>query len=369
MRISLLVLTAIAVATPAAARRLDTPLQQALAEQEAGRPKTAIALLERMALNRPSDANIRRLLGGAYASAGRYGDARRILAEAQRLAPQDNDIRLARARVELWSDNRGRARSLLQEVAEREPDNRELAEVKAAVERAEGPVRGPGLALAQTIAPVRFADGSRRTWSTTTLSGDIGLDARTRLSADIEHEDRGLAHDTRLAARLDRRMAYGSAYLAGAVTPHADFREQWSIQGGGEVQLTSQVMATLDVRHADYGTTTSNAVTPGVRFAPADHKTSLWLRSINLWNAGEHQNGWSARLDHTPSDALQLFAGAATYPDTEAGVTRRVKSVYAGGAVALSKNLTLRLTADREHRAQSYRRTGFTVGVGWRFGR
>ena len=64
-----------------------------------------------------------------------------------------------------------------------------------------------------------------------------------------------------------------------------------------------------------------------------------------------------------------LFAGRATYPETEAGLTRRVRAVYAGAAMAVSDGLALRVTGEYERRAASYIRRGLTVGMIWRPGR
>jgi hypothetical protein len=53
----------------------------------------------------------------------------------------------------------------------------------------------------------------------------------------------------------------------------------------------------------------------------------------------------------------------ASYPDTEAGITRRVRSVFLGAAVPVSEVVTIRATGEYERRVDSYTRKGVSLGL------
>ena len=80
-----------------------------------------------------------------------------------------------------------------------------------------------------------------------------------------------------------------------------------------------------------------------------------------------HQSGWSLRGEAQPVGSVRLFGGGATYPDAEAGITRRVRSVFAGATVPVGERLTLRLTVEHEVRVSSYTRNSAILGASWRF--
>jgi hypothetical protein len=107
-------------------------------------------------------------------------------------------------------------------------------------------------------------------------------------------------------------------------------------------------------------------IEPGLRVTWDHGRWATQLRSINLFQETRHRSGWSGRIERVlPGDGL-MFAGAATYPDTEAGITRRVRGGYMGVALPIADVLTLRLTADGERRVATYDRFGLTVGLTWR---
>jgi YaiO family outer membrane protein len=358
-----------AAAAPASPPSADDRIRAATEARNQGRTGEAIAAFEALAAERPGDAHILRLLATSYGAAKRYDLAAATLARARRLAPADRDIALAEARVALWSGRTGEAARIAEEIALAEPGNAELPALRASI-RSAGALRSRvAIGASHGFSQVALA-GPNRTWRETSLAIDTALGQSSRLSLEGERSDRALAVDTRLSVRADHRFGSGaSLYLGASVTPDADFRERWSLKAGAETRLAPTLVATLDARHADYGATGVTGVDPGVRFEPAGGRYAVALRSINLWDEeGEHRGGWAGRLDFRPREAMAFFAGAATYPDTEAGITRRVEAFFAGAAVGIAPGLELRLTAEHERRVQSYRRRGATLGLCWRIG-
>ena len=105
-----------------------------------------------------------------------------------------------------------------------------------------------------------------------------------------------------------------------------------------------------------------------MRVQSANGRASITVQSINFWaERNDYRNGWSARTNLEFWQAWLLSAGAATYPDTEAGQTRRVRSFFGAVTAPLTDRLNVRLGADYEKRIGSYHRTGVTLGIAWRF--
>lgn len=371
---------ALALLAPVAAHAQDAPVDRAAAIAEAraaiGRDDfpAAIAALERARAALPDDPEILRLLGSAYAFDKRYDAAIPTLERARGLAPEDLDIRAALARAYLWS---GRKADALREVAaieQRDPGNGDAAAIrKQASEPAVAPdaprARTAGITLAQAVAGVSLASGTKRTWWTTTVGAYAEMARGATLSAEVEREDREVAVDTHLLARIDYRFSAGlRGYLAAGATPEASFREKWSVRGGIEADVLPNLTLGADVRHASYGIANVTAAEPLVRLRVPALRGSATVRMINLWDeTGTHRSGWSGRLDTELRDGSLLFAGAATYPDTEAGITRRVRSAYLGAAVPVAERVTLRATGEYERRTASYTRRSLTLGVQLRF--
>jgi YaiO family outer membrane protein len=366
---------ALAALLPAAAQAQTAPTSReaAIAEARAALARedsaAAIATLERARDAHPEDAEILRLLGSSYAFARRYDAAIATLERARTLAPADLDIRAALARAYLWSGRRGDAARELEAIEARDPANAEIgairAQLAAPAAQEERRARGAGIAIAQSIAGVELDSGTERTWWTTTLGvfGDIAEGAT--LSAEIEREDREVAIDTRMLARLDYRFSpQWRGYVAAGGTPNADFRERWSVRGGVEGEVIGNLSLGADLRHADYGNANITALEPTARLRVPALGGSATVRMINLWDeTGTHRSGWSGRLDTELDDGSLLFAGAATYPDTEAGITRRVRSVFLGAALPVAERVMLRATGEYERRVDSYTRKSLTLGL------
>ena len=355
----------------AAAQIVPADRQAAIADARTavsrGDHAAAIARLEGARAAFPNDPELLRLLGSTYAYARRYPEAIATLRRARALAPEDPDIRAALARAYLWSGDRDAARSELAAIEARDATNAELSAIRNQLAREDGkPIRPRrGLFANQGIARVSLDNGPDRTWGSTTVGAFGEVAGGTTLSFEGEREDRGTAIDTRLIARVDQRFSQSwRGHVAVAATPQADFREQWSIQGGLEMDVNRHLTLLADARHADYGNIQVTAVEPGVRLGAPALRSSATLRMINLWDEqGTHRSGWSARIDTETRGGTALFGGVATYPDTEAGITRRARSAFLGAAIPVSDQVTIRATGEYERRVESYTRKAVFLGL------
>ncbi|HKT77702.1 MAG TPA: YaiO family outer membrane beta-barrel protein [Sphingobium sp.] len=373
----ILAFCAVALAAAAPAAEQPTPRAQqveqaraALARQD---PRAAIRLLEQAGRDFPDDAEILRLLGSAYAFDRRYPEAITTLQRASARAPADMDIRLALARAYLWSGNRQAAADEIAAIEQRSPNDADAAAIRRQLQApAKEEVEKPaafGVALAQSLSHVSFPGRSGRTWSTTSFAAFGGLAPGTTLSLEADREDRQTAIDTRVEARLDQRVSSRvRAFVAFAATPHADFRERWGVSGGVEADIAPFATLIADLRHAEYRDASVTVFQPGLRLSARRMGLDATVRMINLWDeVGTHRTGISGRIDQSLAGGATLYAGAATYPDTEAGVTRQMHSLFAGGTVPISSHVLLRAGLDYDRRSTSYRRKGASLGLQVRF--
>ncbi len=369
-KIWLAVLCLIIEPSAAQAQPEDPRFDKAIAARSAGDFGKAIELIEQIDAQYPNDPKTLRLLGNAYAAAGEHILGIATLERARLLAPQDQDIALALGRVMIWSGRLDDAEATADEIALAQPDNVELPELRRSIDRARHKPRNrPRITLGYTLSQVKIGN-SRRDWNGAVVAIDAPIGSLTTLAGEIDVENRAETTDTRFSGRIDHRLASGAAiFLVGSVTTNPAFREDWSLRAGGEAPLLANVALMVGLRHADYGSSNVTVVEPGIRLQSANGSASMTLRSINFWAEGnDYRSGWSLRSDVEMWRACLLSAGIATYPDTEAGQTRRVRSLFGAVTAPLSERLNVRFGADYEKRIGSYRRTGVTLGVTWRFG-
>jgi len=347
-----------------AAAQTVADAQTALARND---PRTAVAILGGLVDHSPRDADLRLRLAGAQAATGDYRAALATIDLARTLAPADLDIRAARTRILLWSGDRSAARRALAEIVAADPGFPEIAAIeRQLVAPREGASAQHGLSAAFGVARIQNASGSQ-TWSTATVSGYTAIGAATTVDVEIMREKRQQI-DTHLAATIVHKVGPAYLHLGVTATPKADFRERWSINFGGEVPFGRAVTALLDLRHARYSNVSVSVVEPGIRYRLAG-RVALTARWINLFGSGDrYRTGASLRGDYDLGGNRAIYAGAASYPDTEAGVTRQVHSYFAGGVAPLSARLALRAGAAHERRTLSYTSRSATLGLSWRLG-
>ena len=356
----------------AAAQTGSNNIARAAEARDKGDYRDAAMLLEAALRDRPRDPLVLRLLGSAYAYSGEYEQAVQALRQARSIAPTDQDIALMLARTYLWSGRNVAASKTARAIAIADPVNAELLELRNAIaEAATDRVTPPPqlvMSFTQALSDVKIGSVSKK-WHQTVAGLTVPMGAGAALSAAIDRESRAGPVDTRIELRAD--MSFGTAryaYASATVTPDADFREYWGLRAGGEAGVAQTVNVTVDLRYADYGSTEIIAVEPGIRLHSLDDRLSLAIKSINLWSDDDrHRSGWSVRGEVQAKKTVRLTAGGASYPDTEAGITRRTRAAFVGAVVNLSDQVILRTFYEYERRAQSYTRNGVVLALSLRF--
>lgn len=339
------------------------PLQRAAAQD------SGVAVLEGAAAAHPSDSDLLRRLAAAYAAEGQLDRAQQAIDRAARLAPRDNDVALARANILLWRGALADAETQAGAVAAADPQYPGLAEFRSAAATAHAArgVRIAAISVDAGIAGVSFPRRGGETWTRQSGTVVLGLSPRDTLAGAVEVEQR-IRTDTRLSAELAHRIPGGYVAAALAVTPHADFRERWSVRLGGQVDIAPRVAVVADAKLATYTAVTVVAIGAGLEFRPAPDVT-IKAMTINLMGGGSgYRLGGSLRAAYQPEGKPGVFVSAAEYPDAEAGDIRRLRSFAVGAIVPIDRRWTLRVTAEDDRRQGSYRRRAVTVGFGWRFG-
>ncbi len=354
-------------AAPAHAQQGVADAQAALVDGEAQR---AVTILEALLARSPGNADLLRRLATAQAATGYLALALQTIDRAHALAPADNDVMLARARILMWQERLDEARDQADAVRAVAPDYPDLAELDAALatrqRTSEGDAQRVTLWLAGTLSDVRPVAGPSRRWKGATLAGAARIDDRVTISGAVEYEKR-LQSDVRFAMRYDRSDEGVDVYAAIAAVPDADFRERWSVAAGGAVALANDWTLLLDARYARYATTSIVALQPGIRYRPVP-ALALTAQAINLFeDDGSHRFGGALRGDYDFGGDRSVFAIAARYPDTEAGITRQLRSLAVGGALPIAPNAMLRLSVGDERREASYRRQSVALGLSWKF--
>ncbi|MES2783569.1 MAG: YaiO family outer membrane beta-barrel protein [Pseudomonadota bacterium] len=311
---------------------------------------------------KPADTASMRQLAASQAAEGRFGAALDIIEQAQAIAPLDNDIALARARILLWSGRVSEARIQADVVRNLAPAYPDLEALEASINASQAQRRArSGVALSAGAANVQLDAGQSQYWKNLTVSVFTGIGASTNATATIEHERRR-ANDTKLSLLTSRTGSNWELRAGVAVTPSADFREKWGLQSGADVQIHNNVTLLSDVRYADYGNISVVSAIPGIRFSSTEAAHMLALRFISISPSGSSTKfGGSARYDRNFVTGFRLFSGVASYPDTEAGVTRQLRSAFAGGSLPVADNLALMMTGEYDRRERSYTRKALIV--------
>ncbi|MFC0588943.1 YaiO family outer membrane beta-barrel protein [Novosphingobium aquiterrae] len=330
----------------------------------------ARTLLEDLLAKAPRDPDLLRRLALIEAATGNPDTARRTIDDAAGLAPHDNDIRMARANILLWQGDLAAARMESEKVRAEDGGFAGLNEFDAHLRRALAArkLRVQSLSFGQTVSQANFASGASQTWTTQRGSIALAWAPDSVASLDIEREARR-ATDTRVVARFAFPIGSQHVYVAGAVTPAADFKERWSLAAGAELRTGPSTDLLVDGRYAEYISANVGVFNLGLKHRFGNH-LSVTARTISLFGSGQpYRLGGSLRSDYALSDRSSLFAELASYPDTEDDGTRQLHSFAAGTRLELDRTLIMRLSASYDKRSGSYRRAGIDVDLSWRFGR
>jgi YaiO family outer membrane protein len=361
------------MAAPLAAQQPLETRSERVEAAEAARSASNFAearrLLRSLLAEAPDDADLLRRLAMTEAGDGNLDEALALVERASQRAPADLDVALARAYILYWNGQYDAAEQAVAGIAARAPDYPDLAPLEANLQRQRdaGGIRLRVLSASASVSDIAFDNRGSQTWTSQNVAVASDVSQRSSITLALAQEDRN-TKDTRLSARIDRRIGTGFVYIAASTVPDADFLERWSLAAGGEDRISERLTAILDTRIAEYETGTILALQPGLRF-DLDDDFSLTARAINIFGGGDsYRLGGSARLDYRADSGLALFAIAASYPDVEADGVRQLRSGALGMAVPLSDRFTLSGATSYEDRENSYRRLSGTLALSYRFG-
>lgn len=208
-------------------------------------------------------------------------------------------------------------------------------------------------------------------WREGALRASYRFDEEWTMGGAFEAASRFDKFDAYFEGRVDGRSIGGTSYyaLAGG-TPGADYRPRVAFGAGGAQRLFRDngifeaAYATLDLRYADYRAGDVETVNPGLETYLFGGRAWLTARYINIWDeTGEHRAGYFVRADALVIDAVTLFAGYADAPDTSDGITVDTTNWFAGAAIDVEENTTVRLAIAQEMRDTGYDRTTFTLSL------
>ncbi|UZK69772.1 YaiO family outer membrane beta-barrel protein [Sphingomonas sp. S1-29] len=332
----------------------------------AGDLEAAKAAIDALLVDRPDDADALLLSGSIALRQDDLVRARVALDRAASVAPDYADVFAARARLALREGKLDAARQEIARLRALAPDHPDAAALTgglagASAEQDVGSSAIWTAALDHSIS--RLSPRAADSWSATqgTL---VRRKGPASVALEVEHARRFGTSDLRFQLRSDHRVGRGSVYGAVVATAKPDFRETWGLRAGGFYPVSARIDVYVDGRFSNYGRVNSGSVTMAVRGWSARRDTALRLGLINFVDeAGTYRAGWAADLSHLVSSRISVQTGYARYPETEAGVTRRIDSAFAGGTYRVSDTLSLRVGIDRETRQRSFRRDSATIGL------
>jgi YaiO family outer membrane protein len=425
-----------AYAADAESRRL---YDEALVLRQQGDFAGAIAKLEAASRRAPDDVEILLLLGTVYGFVERFDDAERVLGHARALAPGDNDVLLAVARIKSYRKNFSGAERDVATVLEREPGNLEalalagrLAYYQGALDPAEAKFRavlaanpddlegllGLGDVLAargdqagarqlydhahalypdsQDVSarlargeeqPLRwrldslfsYSEFARRPvepWyeslNQLTYSLDPATDVHGRVDVSLRFDNFDTYYETGVDHRFNPDLA---GYLYAGATPHASFRERWTVLSGGSLRVAKGgdtvggTVLLLDVKDSLYRTGFVYSANPGIQQYFLNGRLWLTAKDINTWAAPgmQYLPGYLLRLDAQVTDSLLFYVGWSDAPETDLNVTAEVRTIFTGLAWAQSPRLTWHLDFVHDDRHDSYIRYAVIFGPSLKF--
>ncbi len=208
-------------------------------------------------------------------------------------------------------------------------------------------------------------------WREGALRAVYRVDGEFTLGAAVEAASRFGNFDAYFEVRADARTGSGtSVYALAGGTPDADFRPRNAFGLGGAQRLfqddgfVAAVVATLDLRYADYAAGDVESANPGIEIYLLHGRAWITARHINIWDeTNTHRTGYILRTDVQPAENFTVFAGYADAPDTSDGVTVDTTSWFAGAAVDVDTTTTVRLALAQEMRDSGYDRTTVTLSL------
>jgi YaiO family outer membrane protein len=196
-------------------------------------------------------------------------------------------------------------------------------------------------------------------------------DRQTAIHSKVTRYEQFSSTDEEYELGIDHRFMrsfYGHLYIAGSQDPV--FRPEWRLDAGGGLLvdgLLAPLWFTVDARHDVYPGLNIETVNPGLRIEPLDN----WSFSGRLITVSQPDAstiyGWDMRLDGQFEEGRRFYVGFADAPETVAAITVQTQTWFAGLALDLTPEHTLRLSYAHDDRENSYIRHVINVGLTCRF--
>ena len=350
-----------------------SPNSEFKSDQQARDPDDVVdvrrTIIEELATS-PENPDLLRRLAMLEAGAGHLDLALKHIEHAASRVPNDLDVALARAFILYWRGDIEGAQRAAASISAQDPDYPELGLLESALRRQDSPDASEPVTLyvSAGVSHIITAGNAQRTWTSQNLAASVARRGGYTLTLSAEREDRGPI-DTRIGARLDRRVDGGFLYLAATATPDPDFKDSWSVSTGGDFAVSDRFAIPLDLRVAEYAVGTIVAVQPGLRVLPYPG-FALTARAINIFGGKSgHRFGGALRADYATEGELAFFLTTASYPDAENDGIRQLRSIALGTSLPLTDTVGLRFSGSYENRDQSYRRYSGVLTLTYRFAR
>ncbi len=355
-----------AISAPLAAQPTEDRYQAAVQARLGGDSERAARLLNALVADEPRNADAQLQLGLALLSLGRLDEAEAAFRRTLAIAPDYADARIGLARVAQRRGDLEAARVELQSV---DPLNAEAAELRRLLTPTqEKPAYQWRADLDGSYSRI---SGPQPDWKEVAARLAYIVSPGTEISAAAEFARRFNTNDVFGEIRLDRRVSPGTSfYVRAGGTPNADFRPKWQIGAGAEFRLAPGPRATvltIDAAQARYRSGDIQTLTPGVDQYMAGGRVWLSARWINIFQDGDHQDGWLGRATFQANEKLRLFAGAADAPDVDEGIVVETFGVFGGLSYDINDRMNVRASLAHEDRKTGADRLQFGLGAGWKF--
>ncbi|MWV27015.1 YaiO family outer membrane beta-barrel protein [Aurantiacibacter rhizosphaerae] len=309
----------------------DTLYDRAITARQADDPALAASLLENWLAENPYDVDALVQYGYALLALGKIEEAESAFQKVLRQAPEYADA----------------AQGLGLVAARRETEQ--------AARRGFLLVEG---ALSNT-------GGGQDDWQELGMLASIPVGAHTTLDLSGTWYRRFGTENVELGILGTHRATENLWLRAGAsITPNADFRPATGISAGLDFRVASGTVASFDSSWQSYSVQDVWTARPGITqyFGGGRFAASLHGRVVAA-DGADAQIGGALRADYIPTESTRLFIGATTGPDTDLGVVRDTTSIFAGGELLLTQNISLTGSVAQEWRENGFDRTEGRIGV------
>ena len=353
-------------ATPVAAQTEREPLALAIAAHDSGNHDEAASLMRRAAETEPDNADLWLRLGLELSHQGDFEASILALSKAVMLAPDYADARSSLERVQNWAAlEREKPRNLAVVVPNGPVDTRGFQEPRSI------PANVGQWSFTAVHSESWLSNPNAPKWKDSIFAVGFSPKKGTGYLLQGESSKRLGKHDVLISGQGEWRIsARASAYVGASIGLHPNSRENWSARAGLAAGLGKGFEGRIDGRAAKYASGTVAALTPHLSYTAPSDKATVIAGWINLWDeTGVRRSGWSLRADIRPIDRLSFYLGAADYPDTENGITRRTRARFAGLSYSLKPNLRMTLGFEKEARLASATRRSLSAGLRWSIGK